>query len=150
MNVQIPSEFGGLGGKAIYIGFVSLVTTWFGWTLYLLLLIAEFCCAADTEGSFMVERALQIAEACVEDMEEYTGYIHKHYKANQVQMKPKDILENIFYFRVCSYTEQIALVNHLDKFISENKDVGAILFSSSCDFNDMLSLFIFYDCRLKW
>lgn len=80
--------------------------------------------ATDTEGSFMVERALQIAEACVEDMEEYTGYMHKHFKASQVKMKPKDILENIFYFRVCSYTEQIALVNHLDKFISENKNVG--------------------------
>jgi len=83
--------------------------------------------ATDTEGSFMVERALQIAEACVEDMEEYTGYMHKHFQANQVQMKPEDILENIFYFRVCSYTEQIALVNHLEKFISENKDVGIII-----------------------
>ncbi|XP_010518143.1 PREDICTED: DNA repair protein RAD51 homolog 3 [Camelina sativa] len=116
VNVQIPREFGGLGGKAIYI---------------------------DTEGSFMVERALQIAEACVEDMEEYTGYMHKHFKANQVQMKPKDILENIFYFRVCSYTEQIALVNHLDKFISENKDVKVVIVDSITfhfrqDFDDLV------------
>ncbi|VYS55593.1 unnamed protein product [Arabidopsis thaliana] len=103
VNVQIPRECGGLGGKAIYI---------------------------DTEGSFMVERALQIAEACVEDMEEYTGYMHKHFQANQVQMKPEDILENIFYFRVCSYTEQIALVNHLEKFISENKDVKVVIVDS--------------------
>lgn len=88
-------------------------------------LLTPFECYTDTEGSFMVERALQMAEACVEDMEEYTGYMmHKHFKASQVQMKPNDILENIIYFRVCSYTEQIALVNHLDKFISENKDVG--------------------------
>ncbi|CAN8318560.1 unnamed protein product [Cochlearia groenlandica] len=115
VNVQIPREFGGLGGKAVYI---------------------------DTEGSFMVERALQIAEACVEDMEEYTGYMHKHVKANQVKMKPKDILENIFYFRVCSYTEQIALVNHLDKFISENKDVKVVIVDSITfhfrqDFDDL-------------
>ncbi|CAF2094407.1 unnamed protein product [Brassica rapa] len=115
VNVQIPREFGGLGGKAIYI---------------------------DTEGSFMVERALQIAEACVEDMEEYTGYMHKHFKASQVQMKPRDILENIFYFRVCSYTEQIALVNHLDKFISENKDVKVVIVDSITfhfrqDFDDL-------------
>ncbi|VVB03441.1 unnamed protein product [Arabis nemorensis] len=115
VNVQIPRECGGLGGKAIYI---------------------------DTEGSFMVERALQIAEACVEDMEEYTGYMHKHFKANQVKMKPKDILDNIFYFRVCSYTEQIALVNHLDKFISENKDVKVVIVDSITfhfrqDFDDL-------------
>ncbi|CAN6825283.1 unnamed protein product [Brassica oleracea] len=115
VNVQIPREFGGLGGKAIYI---------------------------DTEGSFMVERALQIAEACVEDMEEYTGYMHKHFEASQVQMKPRDILENIFYFRVCSYTEQIALVNHLDKFISENKDVKVVIVDSITfhfrqDFDDL-------------
>uniref|UniRef100_A0A1J3FEU1 DNA repair protein RAD51 homolog 3 n=1 Tax=Noccaea caerulescens TaxID=107243 RepID=A0A1J3FEU1_NOCCA len=116
VNVQIPREFGGLGGKAVYI---------------------------DTEGSFMVERALQMAEACVEDMEEYTGYMmHKHFKASQVQMKPKDILENIFYFRVCSYTEQIALVNHLDKFISENKDVKVVIVDSITfhfrqDFDDL-------------
>ncbi|KAL1223595.1 putative DNA repair protein RAD51 [Cardamine amara subsp. amara] len=115
VNVQIPREFGGLGGKAIYI---------------------------DTEGSFMVERALQIAEACVEDMKEYTGYMHKHFKANQVEMKPKDILENIIYFRVCSYTEQIALVNHLDKFISENKDVKVVIIDSITfhfrqDFDDL-------------
>ncbi|KAE9460006.1 hypothetical protein C3L33_08093, partial [Rhododendron williamsianum] len=48
VNVQIPVDFGGLGGKAIYI---------------------------DTEGSFMVERALQIAEACVEDMSEYHEFV---------------------------------------------------------------------------
>ncbi|EOA27886.1 hypothetical protein CARUB_v10024057mg [Capsella rubella] len=105
--------------------------------------IPKFLYATDTEGSFMVERALQIAEACVEDMEEYTGYMHKHFKANQVQMKPKDILENIFYFRVCSYTEQIALVNHLDKFISENKDVKVVIVDSITfhfrqDFDDLV------------
>ncbi|XP_010544643.1 PREDICTED: DNA repair protein RAD51 homolog 3 [Tarenaya hassleriana] len=116
VNVQIPGEVGGLGGKAIYI---------------------------DTEGSFMVERALQIAEACVEDMAEYTGYMHKHFHASQVQMQPKDILENIFYFRVCSYTEQIALVNHLEKFISENKDVKVVIVDSITfhfrqDFEDLV------------
>ncbi|CAK7347896.1 unnamed protein product [Dovyalis caffra] len=41
VNVQMPPYCGGLGGKAIYI---------------------------DTEGSFMAERAQEIAEACVEDL----------------------------------------------------------------------------------
>nr|ACU16495.1 unknown [Glycine max] len=54
VNVQIPQEYGGLGGKAIYI---------------------------DTEGSFMVERVLQIAEACIEDMAEYSRHFHKDFQA---------------------------------------------------------------------
>ncbi|GMP42931.1 hypothetical protein CsSME_00012501 [Camellia sinensis var. sinensis] len=96
VNVQIPVDCGGLGGKAIYI---------------------------DTEGSFMVERALQIAEACVEDVLEYRS-LRKNFQACQVQMQPKDFLNNILYFRICSYTEQIAVINYLEKFILEHKDVG--------------------------
>ncbi|KAM7261254.1 hypothetical protein ACFE04_026729 [Oxalis oulophora] len=103
VNAQIPLEFGGLGGKAIYI---------------------------DTEGSFMVERALQIAKACVEDMSEYSGFLHKDARVGEVKMQPKDILQNIYYFRICSYTEQIALINYLEKFVSEHKDVKVIVVDS--------------------
>ncbi|XP_057500960.1 DNA repair protein RAD51 homolog 3 isoform X2 [Actinidia eriantha] len=115
VNVQIPVDFGGLGGKAIYI---------------------------DTEGSFMVERALQIAESCVEDMLEYQEFVRKKFQACQVQMQPKDFLKNIFYFRVCSYTEQIAVINYLEKFISEHKDVKVVIVDSVTfhfrqDFDDM-------------
>ncbi|XP_027336521.1 DNA repair protein RAD51 homolog 3 [Abrus precatorius] len=115
VNVQIPPEYGGLGGKAIYI---------------------------DTEGSFMVERVLQIAEACIEDMSEYSHHFHKDFQDREVKMHPNSILENIFYFRVCSYTEQIALVNYLDKFIAEHKDVKIIIVDSVTfhfrqDFDDM-------------
>ncbi|KAH1068384.1 hypothetical protein GLYMA_03G027600v4 [Glycine max] len=115
VNVQIPQEYGGLGGKAIYI---------------------------DTEGSFMVERVLQIAEACIEDMAEYSRHFHKDFQACDVKMHPNNILENIFYFRVCSYTEQIALINYLDKFITENKDVKILIVDSVTfhfrqDFDDM-------------
>ncbi|KAH9733107.1 DNA repair protein RAD51 [Citrus sinensis] len=102
VNVQIPVEFGGLGGKAIYIG-------------------------KYTEGSFMVERALQIAEACVEDMLEYNRFLRNDC---QVKTQPKDILENIFYFRICSYTEQSAVINYLDKFVSEHKDVKVVIIDS--------------------
>ncbi|KAM0027280.1 putative ATP diphosphatase [Helianthus debilis subsp. tardiflorus] len=116
INVQIPYEYGGVGGKAIYI---------------------------DTEGSFMVERALQIAEACSADMAEYSRFHHKGPQACEVKtMQPKDFLENIFYFRVCSYTEQIALTNYLDKFITEHKDVKVVIIDSITfhfrqDFDDM-------------
>ncbi|KAL1349526.1 hypothetical protein HN51_026045 [Arachis hypogaea] len=115
VNVQIPLEYGGLGGKAIYI---------------------------DTEGSFMVERVLQIAEACIEDMSEYSNHFHNNVQDCEVKMHPNSILENIFCFRVCSYTEQIALVNYLDKFIEEHKDVKMIIIDSVTfhfrqDFEDM-------------
>ena len=76
----------------------------------------------------MVERALQIAEACIEDMSDYSVLLKKNAIPHQIQIEPKDILENIFYFRVCSYTEQIALINYLDKFITEHKDVGRFFF----------------------
>ncbi|XP_065859385.1 DNA repair protein RAD51 homolog 3 isoform X2 [Euphorbia lathyris] len=113
INVQIPPYCGGLGGKAIYI-----------------------------EGSFMVERALQVAEACVEDMLEYSKFLHKGMQTCQAAMQSKDILGNIYYFRVCSYTEQIALINYLDKFISEHKDVKVVIIDSITfhfrqDFDDM-------------
>lgn len=74
----------------------------------------------------MVERALQIAEACIEDMAEYNDLLRKDFQAGQLKMQTNNILENIFYFRICSHTQQIALTNDLDKFISEHKDVGKI------------------------
>ncbi|XP_073146913.1 DNA repair protein RAD51 homolog 3 [Henckelia pumila] len=115
VNVQIPSDCGGLGGKAIYI---------------------------DTEGSFMVERALQIAEACAEDIQEYNSLPTKDFHACQVNKEPKDFLDNIFLFRVCSYTEQIAVINYLEKFISEHKDIKVVIVDSIAfhfrqDFEDM-------------
>ncbi|KAG8486367.1 hypothetical protein CXB51_019830 [Gossypium anomalum] len=115
VNVQIPNDFGGLGGKAVYI---------------------------DTEGSFMVERAFQIAEACIEDMSEYNRFLRKDFQECKIKMQPQDILENIFYFRICSYTEQIALINYLDKFLSAHKDVKVIVVDSVTfhfrqDFDDM-------------
>ncbi|CAK9154502.1 unnamed protein product [Ilex paraguariensis] len=115
VNVQIPANYGGLGGKAIYI---------------------------DTEGSFMVERVLQIAEACLEDMLDYDVLLHKGVQACQVKMQPKDFLANIYYFRICSYTELIAVINYLEKFISEHKDVKVVIVDSITfhfrqDFEDM-------------
>lgn len=103
VNVQIPLDYGGVEGKAIYI---------------------------DTEGSFMVERALQIAEGCVEDMLTSSYVKSRDGQANHIVLDPKQFLANIFYFRICSYTEQIGLVNHLEKFISEHKDVKIVIIDS--------------------
>ncbi|XP_042403289.1 DNA repair protein RAD51 homolog 3-like isoform X1 [Zingiber officinale] len=114
VNVQIPVQYGGLGGKAVYI---------------------------DTEGSFMVERAHQIIEGCIADLFEK----FEHRKQSLVCpyiLQPNSFLANIFYFRVCSYTEQIAAVNYLEKFLEEHKDVKIIVVDSITfhfrrDFDDL-------------
>ncbi|GMH21671.1 hypothetical protein Nepgr_023513 [Nepenthes gracilis] len=103
VNVQIPVQYGGLEGKAVYI---------------------------DTEGSFMVERALQIAEGCVEDMMENNNIRPRDLQVIQDKLQPKSLLANIFYFRICSYTEQIGVVNYLEKFVSEHKDVKIVVIDS--------------------
>ncbi|XP_011016409.1 PREDICTED: DNA repair protein RAD51 homolog 3-like isoform X2 [Populus euphratica] len=103
VNVQMPSYCGGLGGKAIYI---------------------------DTEGSFMGERAQEIAEACAEDISEYKRFLHKDLQACQGEIQGKDVLQNIYFFRICSYTEQIALINYLEEFISDHKDVKIVIIDS--------------------
>lgn len=87
----------------------------------------------------MVERALQIAGACVEDMLEYTRFLRNDC---QVKTQPKDILENIFYFRICSYTEQSAVINYLDKFVSEHKDVGISITWICCSWTYQKSFYL--------
>ncbi|KAK6162515.1 hypothetical protein DH2020_002356 [Rehmannia glutinosa] len=84
----------------------------------------------DTEGSFMVERASQIAEACAEDMLEYNSLLRKDSQACRVDKPPKAFMDNIFYFRICTYTEQIAVVNYLEKFINEHKDIKIVIIDS--------------------
>ncbi|GAB2230873.1 hypothetical protein Droror1_Dr00015168 [Drosera rotundifolia] len=103
INVQIPVDYGGLGGKAVYI---------------------------DTEGSFMVERALQIAEGCVKDVMENNHIQQTDAENIQANLRPDNFLANIFYFRICSYTEQIGLISYLEKFVSEHKDVKIVVIDS--------------------
>ncbi|OWM64925.1 DNA repair protein RAD51 homolog 3 [Punica granatum] len=115
VNVQIPVDCRGLGGKAIYI---------------------------DTEGSFMVERVLQIAKACAEEMSANYDFSRNGLPSGQVLMQPQDFLENIICYRVCSYTEQIALVNSLDKIICAHREVKIVIIDSITfhfrqDFDDM-------------
>jgi len=82
------------------------------------------CPVPDTEGSFMAERAYQIAEACVTDTQNNFLYHRKDFQNCQEKMQPNNFLANIFYFRICSYTEQIAVINYLDKFLAEQNDVS--------------------------
>eukprot|EP00897_Mesotaenium_endlicherianum_P006037 jgi/Mesen1/5461/ME000273S04694 len=74
INVQTPAAFGGLEGQAVYI---------------------------DTEGSFMVERALELAHAWLVSLRSSSaaGGL-RDLEARMHATSPDDVLGNIFYFRV--------------------------------------------------
>ena len=76
INVQIPESAGGLGGEAVYI---------------------------DTEGSFVPERALDMAEAMA-----------AHLASLEPSVAPlptaRDFLRRIHYLRVHSYVDQLAVL----------------------------------------
>ncbi|GJM94100.1 hypothetical protein PR202_ga10716 [Eleusine coracana subsp. coracana] len=96
INVQIPVEYGGLGGKAVYIGK-------FG-----------------TEEHFS----------------------HGKTSSDQGKLQPEHFLAGIYYFRICSYTEQIAVINYLEKFLGEHNDVRIVIIDSVTfhfrqDFDDL-------------
>jgi RAD51-like protein 2 len=72
----------------------------------------------------MVERAYQIAEGCINDILEFFPHSHEKTSSEQGKLQPEHFLAGIYYFRICSYTEQIAVINYMEKFLGEHKDVG--------------------------
>lgn len=100
VNVQIPKDADGVGGSAVYI---------------------------DTEGSFMVERAFQMAQACVAPPCCVNGAV---FKQMEESFNVDSFLSNIYYFRVCDSTEQVAIVNHLETFLEEHKEVKLVVVDS--------------------
>ncbi|XP_024375721.1 DNA repair protein RAD51 homolog 3 [Physcomitrium patens] len=108
VNVQIPAEFGGVGGHAIYI---------------------------DTEGSFMMERVLQITEAVIDDLRNKSP-------ASAEDLTVEDFLSHIYLLRVHDPVEQLAVVNTLPTLLDEHKEVRLVVFDSVTfnfrqDFEDM-------------
>ncbi|CAM6121112.1 unnamed protein product [Calypogeia fissa] len=104
INVQIPPEFGGIGGHAVYI---------------------------DTEGSFMIERASQMAESCIEDIEiRAPADLQVELEELKDKLNFNTFLSHIYYFRVHSAAEQIAVVNRMEHFLSEHKQVRLIVIDS--------------------
>ena len=73
----------------------------------------------------MVERVYQIAEGCIRDILEHFPHSHEKSSSGQKQLQPEHFLADIYYFRICSYTEQIAVINYLEKFLGEHKDVSS-------------------------
>ncbi|XP_058967481.2 DNA repair protein RAD51 homolog 3 [Pocillopora verrucosa] len=121
VDVQIPDEFGGLDGETIYI---------------------------DTEGSFIVERVLDIATAAIRHItnvvqssdadETERGLLNEALKKFHME----SILSRIYVFRCHDYMQLIALSHVLPDFLEEHPKVKLIVLDSIAfhfrhDFDDL-------------
>ncbi|XP_004397703.1 PREDICTED: DNA repair protein RAD51 homolog 3 isoform X2 [Odobenus rosmarus divergens] len=97
VDVQIPECFGGVEGEAVFI---------------------------DTEGSFMVDRVVDLATACIQHLHLIAGTHmgEEHPKALE-DFTLENILSHIYYFRCRDYTELLAQVYLLPDFLSEHSKV---------------------------
>ncbi|GIL55290.1 hypothetical protein Vafri_10852 [Volvox africanus] len=123
VNVQVPAALAGAQGQAVYV---------------------------DTEGSFMVERCADIAEGAVRHV---TAMAEKQaacgrpalaegFRSGAVVFNVTSLLRGIFYFRIHDYTEQLALINMLPRFLQQYPQIRLVVFDSITfhfrqDFTDM-------------
>jgi len=127
VNVQIPKDLQGLDGEAVYI---------------------------DTEGSFIVERVIEIAQGMIDriaqeenfqnqDLGNQKKHSQQQKNSNEIHnLTVEGILSRIHYFRVHDYIEEIALLNTLEEFINSHPNVKVIIIDSIAfhfrhDFSDM-------------
>lgn len=99
LNVQIPETFAGVGGEAVYI---------------------------DSEGSFMAERAKQMAEALIghlgtRGMDQGYGADGRAKLAALRELTGERLLRGIHVFRVHDLSEQLAVVRQLSSFIRKRR-----------------------------
>jgi RAD51-like protein 2 len=96
INVQIPVKLGGVGGHAIYI---------------------------DTEGSFMLERALQMTKASIDELV-LASSLSSPMDDDLIQQLDIDTyLSHIYLVRVHDPTEQLAVINNLPNLLKEHNQV---------------------------
>lgn len=116
VDVQIPAAFGGLGASAVYI---------------------------DTEGSFMIERVVDIADACIRHLNKLANHNGTTSQKDAVSKISRDsMLANVHFFRVRDYTEQLAVTQMLPSFVNSHPEVKLIVIDSIAfhfrqDFQDM-------------
>lgn len=104
VDVQIPEAFGGLAGEAVFI---------------------------DTEGSFIPERAADIASATHQHCKHVAELQGIEDQISAVEdFTPEKILSGIHYFRCHNYTELIALVNLLPNFLEDHEKVKLVIIDS--------------------
>ncbi|GAQ78819.1 hypothetical protein KFL_000190370 [Klebsormidium nitens] len=116
ISVQRPEELGGLAGEAVYI---------------------------DTEGSFMVERVLEMADAWLADVRrEALSAQEPHLEASTSGLSAETVLSSIHYYRAYDYTEQLAVVNVLPQLLKQHPKIRLLIIDSVTfhfrqDFDDM-------------
>eukprot|EP00802_Teleaulax_amphioxeia_P011352 Tamp_11384.p1 GENE.Tamp_11384~~Tamp_11384.p1 ORF type:complete len:384 (+),score=95.44 Tamp_11384:49-1152(+) len=114
VDVHLPALFGGLQAEAVYI---------------------------DTEGSFMEERAKDIATAFCAHVQKMAGMRGEFEDEGVRDLSVESILGSIHVYRVHDYVEQIAVVASLQKFLDEHPKVklvvmDSVAFQFRCDFKD--------------
>ncbi|XP_028662784.1 DNA repair protein RAD51 homolog 3 [Erpetoichthys calabaricus] len=101
VNTQIPASFGGVEGHSVYI---------------------------DTEGSFLVDRVVDVAEAALQHCKQ------QHGKTGQLgaleNFTLETILSNIFFFRCHDYVELLAQVHLLPDFLFKHPKVRFLVVDS--------------------
>ncbi|KAJ1653039.1 hypothetical protein IWQ61_006758 [Dispira simplex] len=104
VNVQIPQHLGGAGGQAIFI---------------------------DTEGTFVAQRAQQMAQGAVQRWGQTTLAELSH---NEIAPTPlptmEDLLEGILYLRVLDVVELDSLVKQLRTFCGEHHGYKLVVVDS--------------------
>nr|8GJ8_A Chain A, RAD51C [Alvinella pompejana] len=104
VDVQIPKCFGGVEGQAIYI---------------------------DTEGSFIVDRVVDIATATVQHCQHIASIENNAEQADSMQsLTMESILEGIHYFRCHDYVQLLALVHTLPDFLKQHPQICLIVVDS--------------------
>jgi len=116
VDIQLPELFGGLAGEAVYV---------------------------DTEGSFMVERCLNLADAAVKHVQALGRSQGSDEAATAAAAFTRDsIMDGIHYFRACDVSEQISVIETLAEYVRKHPRIKLVVFDSIAfhfrqDFADM-------------
>jgi RAD51-like protein 2 len=121
MSVQVPEYLGGLGGEAVFI---------------------------DTEGSFLVERLVDMAEATALHCQQVAaalqaqGQMPDDVETPVENLTRDNLLKGVHYFRCQDYVQLLALMHILPDFLKEHSQVRVVVTDSIAfhfrhDFHDL-------------
>ena len=146
VDVRIPELFGGVEGEAVFIGIAGFPYSWLMYCNHVFFSIFS----PDTEGSFIVERVVDIAKSAIQHLKgvaegsndagiyferekecvcerererETTLSFHIGMLECADQFTLEAVLTGMHYFRCHDYLELVALVNILPDFISKHPKV---------------------------